>query len=270
MSLVDLAARIVLTRALRGKTFAGNAVLDAPLEPIAEATRLGVPVLAVFTSDPGGGTEGRSMLSAERYLDVDLVAILPPAASVTLDDVALNPARGGGAAMLLDIMGRQIVAALQADLGVWATLWRRLIVKYEDVEIGAASFTVDDGVRVPARRMALACRTLPDPDFGSPLSGFWLALDTAMREDAALVPVADLIKGAIEGPAEMPDWHRIMAAMGWSLQALKVSGLGPVDPTAYADATDAAAGDEDGGTVDPAELLPAQPFGEAGALEVEP
>jgi hypothetical protein len=260
MNLTSIAARVVLTRLLRGKTFAGANVFDAPVEPLEHVLRAKVPAIAVYVGVRKGKVEGRDLLLPQPgTMEIVIQTYAPPGMEAIPgadeDDpgIRINTTRGG-AALLLDVMGRQIVTALMADLGPWANLWRRLVTGYSDYDCQPVLIEVESGVRVPSVEISLVCRTLAEPAFGDPIHGFWADLDTAMRDDAGAAPIADLIKAQIEGPADMPSWHKTLASMGWSLAALQASGLGPADATALDDGEEPAEGDEDGGTVDPATI----------------
>lgn len=242
MNLVSIALRIVLTRALRGKTFAGNAVFDAPVEPLEAVLRAKAPVIAVYVGMQKGKPEGRDLLlphpgSSEVVMQLYVPPGMEALPGADEEDAGfhLNVARGG-AALATDLLGRQITAVLMQDLGTWANLWRRLVTGYEDYTSVPVLIEIESGVSVPCREVSIVCRTLAEPDFGRPISGFWEQLDAAMRADDAAEPIADLIKAQIESPADMPSWHQTLASMGWSLAALQASGLGPVDGTALDDA----------------------------------
>lgn len=268
--IVETAARIILAEALRGATWAGQNVIAAPIDPLPPLREWNGPRIVVLTTASGGKSEGRDLTPAERHLQVTLQIFAPSRAYAVNEDLTLRMDHGGTVAMMLDIVGRQVVEALQAGLGTWPSLWRRLVVRYDEYEVTQQFFDLEPGVKVAGKEITLFCRAIPEPALGAPASPFWSDLLAAMEDDEDLAPIAPVLRGAIEGPEGLPSWHQTLALMGWSLTALQASGLGPVDPTALTDGTEPAEGDEDGGTIDPAELSVSTPFGEPGALDPEP
>jgi hypothetical protein len=260
MSLVSMAARIIFTRLVRGQTLAGENVINAPLEPLDQVARAQSPVIAVYTGlIKNKNPPGRDLFTAERELRVELVfqTYLPPA-DTDADGVSNFNLQRAGAGVLMDHMQRQIITALQSQTTVWADLWKVLVAGYDDFDSRPVLIEVEGGVRIPCREVSLTCRTISDPKVGAPLSGFWLGLDGAMRDDPDLVPIADLIKGDIEGPAGMSDWHVTMAALGWTKAAMLATGLAPEDTT-----TDDDAALLTGAEIDPADLVVVAESGES-------
>src|SRR5690606_21949050 len=107
----------------------------------------------------------------------------------------------------------------------------KLIVGYDDYDCRPILLQIDEnGPRVPCRETSLVCRHGGEPEFGRPLSGFWLDLDAALRADGAEGPVlADKLKAEIEAPAGLPEWRLVMANNAYSLTAVRNMGLAPVD-----------------------------------------
>lgn len=237
MSLVALAARLILVEALKGKTWAGDGVLNAPLEPVADLLDAdgSKPMITVYTGMQKSKPVGRDLVSGEvgHTLEIVTQVYIPPGDAEGEDVSGINVQRGG-AALAIDIVWRQIVAAIQVDLGDWATLWRKLIVSYEDFDSRPVLLEVENGMRVPCREVSLVCRTLPEPAFGVALNPFWSALDVKLREGSTEEEptehsrVADMISALITKPDDMPEWHKTMALMGWSRGAVEAMGLVPM------------------------------------------
>lgn len=268
--IAETACRIILAEALRGSTWAGQNVVAAPMEPLAAVRDWTGPRIVILTTASGGQPEGRDLTPAERRLQITIQIFVPATGMAASEDVTIRTDNGAGAALVLDIVGRQITAALQAGLGTWPSLFRRLVTRIDEIEITSQFFDLEPGVKVAGKEITIYARAVPEPPIGAPASPFWSDLLAAMEDVEALAPIVPVLRGAIEGPEGLPEWHRALALMGWSPTALQASGLGPVDATAYTDGTDAAAGDEDGGTVDPADILTATPLGDASDLEAAP
>jgi len=261
VSLVALASRIILIEAIRDKTWAGDYVRNAPLDPVPGLLRdaTGTPLITVYTGIIKSKPDGRNLIGSEMQDRIEVVLqIYLPGSDLDDDGADLNIGRAG-AAFAVDVIWRQIVAALQRDIdNPWSRLWARLIVCYEDFDSRPVLIEVENGVRIPCREISLMCRTLPEPAFGVALNSFWADLDTVLRagigEDPTLeqqerLMAADTLRSLITEPGDLPSWRQAAAVMGWSIGAARASGLAPFDTT-----EDGEAGELGGITIDPADL----------------
>lgn len=249
MSLVSIAARIIFTRLVRGQTLAGNAVLNAPLDPIEDVIKGSVAAVAVYTGVIKGKPNSRDLLGARGDQLMELVfQVYIPAATDPTGELADIVLRGSGAAMALDLLQRQTLSALQAQNSDWSALWAVLVRKYIDFDSKPVLIEVEGGVRIPCREVSLTCEVISDPASGAPLNGFWMSFDGMLR-DAGEVVVADLMKAAIERPGDLSIWRQIMALGGLSRTEVVNAGLGPMEP--------ALAGDPDPAPLSNVEVDPA-------------
>ncbi len=233
MSLVSFAVRLIVCRALTGKTFAGNRVLNSPVEPLEDLLADGapaIPLIAVFTNNFKREGPGRDMTGDENTLGLTIQVLIPP--TVEVAGIAFE-ARGAGAAALLDFVWRQVTRALVVETGTWAKLFARFVAQVKSVTVTPTLYELTEegrrGIRIPAHEFSLECRTVTEPMWGRPLANHWLELDTAMRAEPALVALADLVKEEIEQPDGMPDWRVLQAAFGMSDAAMLAAGLKPID-----------------------------------------
>jgi hypothetical protein len=275
MSLIAFALRLIVTRALTGKTFAGSRVLNAPVEPLDDVLAEGaaaLPLIAVFTGTSSHEGEGRDLLAGLRTVLLTVQIFIPPRAEVDIGGPSplAFEARGAGAAALIDLTWRQCTAALVRDTTDPANPWPRLFAEFVPgiEKITSTPLLYEDSrqekrLRVPAVEYDLDCRIMAEPMFGVPLANHWLRLDAAMRAEPGLTPLADLIKGMIEQPDDMPGWRQAQAALALSDDAIRASGLAPQDDTATGEAALLGGEDGDAGalTIDPADLTIVPPAG---------
>jgi outer membrane lipopolysaccharide assembly protein LptE/RlpB len=90
---------------------------------------------------------------------------------------------------------------------------------------------INQGVRVPAVELQFKLMSIPDPVIGEAMSKTWLALDAALRADGGAV-LADIFKGLIESPANVPERALLQRQLTASDAAMLGLGLGPAAPGA--------------------------------------
>ncbi|MFC5509272.1 hypothetical protein [Bosea massiliensis] len=237
MTIVALASRVIFTRLVRGQTFAGDLVENAPLEPIETVTRHHKPTIAVYTGVMKNKPTGRNALGAGREAPTTELVFqiyVPPADAVDgLENLNLQRS---GAGIALDLMQRQVLSALQSQHNDWSELWTELVVGYDDFDSKPVLIEIEGGARIPCREVTLTCRVISDPAPGAPLNGFWARFDAKLRAGGdELTVLADLIKYAIEKPGELSTWRQAMALLGLSRRAVVAGGLGPVEPPVAGD-----------------------------------
>lgn len=230
MSLVAFAARKSLCMLLRGATWAGDRVRDAPIEPLdsimdGDAAR---PMIAVFTGAYSGDVTGRELIGAKSKQDFVLQLYFPP---VTSDEEGSDldgwyPHPLAGAAPALDILKRQVFSVMQSATGPWAEIYRRLVARYETVRDDPILIEVEkSGLRVPCREITLRGVPVGDPPIGMPLEGAFLDFKNMLTLTEP--ELAEVFRQAAESPSDMPDWRKTMAAMGWSERTAKLLGVKP-------------------------------------------
>ena len=234
MSLVSLALRLVTARMLAGQTWAESHIFDSPVDPIDAATSGGVlpdaPWLAIYTGDVTTQIPGKQTQGAEHSIDLMIYSYLPPA-DFAIDGGLTISARTEGGAAALDILGRQIEAALRFGAQPWTDIWQRLVVSIESSKSRPVLIELEKGPTIQCREVVYTINTVPDPNFGVPLYGGWAMLKDAMDGDAASAPIAGLFAALIAGPADLPSWQQAEAMLGASYAAVRAAGLTPQGET---------------------------------------
>ncbi|MFO1150999.1 MAG: hypothetical protein U1E62_21705 [Alsobacter sp.] len=232
MSLARLALRLATIRALRGATFAEDRVFDSAIlgiDFVEEHERM--PVLVVTTDDDEGDVEGIDLAAADRK--VDLVIEMAVGTFVKVDDnVRMTiPHTDEGLELSLDLMGRDVLRALQAGDSEWSLLWRAFALRIDTVTARRGSDS-KDGLRFAARQLVITVQPLAEPPFGQGVAaGPWATFLTALRLDPQFLTIADLVEASIAG-TPLPDWRQAEAALGLTRQGVAGIGLAPVYDTA--------------------------------------
>lgn len=240
MSLVSLALRLATIEAVRGQTFAGDNVLDSPLDPFDLAfggEGVKRPLIAVYTSEDVGRPDGRDLLCPDRRVDLVLQIFLPPTTAVPSTDGATGLRMGEeGADAALDLVCRAVVRCLVADGSVWADIWQGLVNKVHEVAARPYIVEAENHVRVAAREFSISVDTIGDPLFepvgdGTP----WDRLVSALRgsPDPNLSRIAGVVEAAISGDfSALTDWDAARQTLGISLDTAEALGIAPIAATA--------------------------------------
>jgi hypothetical protein len=229
---VSFAIRLAATRLLRGATWAGEDVLNSPVEPIAEVmSRAGAdprPVIGVFTSEVRSDPTGRDLASKSHTVEMAIFAYLPPKFTPAGDDeIEIDHS---GSAFALDFIARQATLAIRVGTSPWNAIWNKIVLGYKDVAFKPVLVELDKGVRVACTEISLTMQVIPEPDTGRGLYGVWGDLDTLMRSDPETLPLADTLKGLIEGSA-IPSWRVAQYQLAMSDVDIRAIGLAPQDTT---------------------------------------
>lgn len=234
MSLVSLATRVILQELLKGRTWAGGLIMDQPLDPIQEVLRgaddAGKPVIAVYTSKAEGKPTGHDTQGGPQSLSLMVYVYLPPRKIELPDSVAFE-IDNTGSGLALDVIGRQVDAALHYGNTDWIKLWRRFVLNVESRTARFVLVEIERGLPVPCLELQYQVRTVADADFGRPLYGDWVTLDTLLRDDdkvADNIHLADLIKGLIEKPDGLFDYQAFQMNFGLTDEAHMAIGLAPL------------------------------------------
>jgi len=241
MSLVPLALRIITTRMLAGQTWAGSNIYDSPVDPVSgpleEAFEPGQPWIAIYVSDNEVEVVERQTQGTKQSIDLVLYSYMPMA-SFTVDTIKISTRDEGGAAAL-DIIGRQVEAAMRFGPSPWVDLWKKFVVSIGMMKTRPVLVQLETGTALQCRETIISLTAIPDPQFGMPVYGYWTDLFTAMAADPAAAPLVPLMTALITDPANLPDWREAMALLDSSYPAMRAAGLTPQDPTQITD--DAAA-----------------------------
>ena len=239
MALTALFLRLATVQALRGATLAGERVSDSSIGAIDQRAKdQRRPTLAVYAEDlTAGQLEGRDLLTGDRSLQITIEAVVADqletegGAEITIT----IPETDEGLELQLNLIERQILRRLQADVGPWSEIWRALIVRFQKFESrrGAGQ---GDGVRFAARQLALTVEPLPEPGFGEEPQGVWRKFLDLLEAEPSLAPLAPMLEAEFLGEA-LPDWRVAQAYLGLSAEG--VAGMGVAPPFA-AEPTEAA------------------------------
>lgn len=229
MSLVSQALVTVVRKALTGRTWAAGNVLEQPVDPLAEMIRdgQGEPYLAIYSEQTKGEPTGTETQSGVRQVKLKLIAYVPPKVVVEQDEVSFE-FDNTGAGLLLNLIGRQADAALHYGNSTWVDLFRKFVLRVEKVETRYLLIELENGVRVPALEACYEVQSVPEPEFGKPLYGAWLQLDTTLRVTTEGAKVADMFKALIESPADLPDYQQFQMSTNLSDAAFRSTGLDPL------------------------------------------
>lgn len=238
MSIAALGLRLATVYALRGRTVAGDNVLDAPIDPIQRAKAAEGAVIAAYTSDQTFTPDpGKRALShgGKRKVELRLQIFLPAEVDVTSGDSTFTlDVREEGGATLLDAIYRQIERALSLD-APWRDLWAALLTKVDEIKVEDLVVPVERGVDLVAREVTFQCWLVPGPDVGSTAGGVWARLVGLMRDEPDLAPIADWIGAEIAGGPAIAEDSLFLALAGLSRASAAAAGLAwpePVDPLA--------------------------------------
>jgi len=232
VSLVSFALRLIVTRVIKGRTWAGDSVLNAPIEPIAHVLSRADPnprpVVGVFTQETTSKPAGIDYGTRGQRVELILFIYLPPTMRPLADQtIEIDQS---ASAMSLDCVSRQISNELRAGTSLWREMWAKFAVSVAEHDAKAVLIEIDQGVRVACLEVRLLVDALPEPDVGKPIGGHWLALDTMMRADPETAGIADAIKSLIEFRT-MPAWEAAQAQFALSDAAARTMGYTPQDIT---------------------------------------
>ena len=212
MSFARFALRTCAFHAIReAQTLVGANVRDSEINAL-DVTADGSlrtdedrPFIVLYTDD--GTAKEADLRDLRQNGLVDFVVEFGVASPMTAHDeatgeskiIGLNvPATDAAFEMTLDLVDRQVVAALTAP-GPWAELWRRLSSSVTQIQRKRAA-SADDGTRIAARQLRIRLEVIPDPVWGQPLAAasVWQAfVDAITTEDPDLGAVATAFLGPV-------------------------------------------------------------------------
>lgn len=232
MSLVAQALVALTHYVLDGRTWAGDRIQEQPVDPISDlieaASGPQKPVLAVYVDSAKMDVEGRETQGKKGELDLKVFVYISPGVTEVPEGTAFT-LDGRQAGLTLNVVGRQVDAALHYGNDAWVKIWNRFVVSVEERVVRYMLVEIENGVKVPTMEITYRCCTIPDPEFGQPIYGAWQGLDTQLRVAGGdKVLLADLIKGMIETPAGLPDYRDLQINFGLTDAALAATGLAPV------------------------------------------
>jgi len=230
MALVGQALVMVIARALAQRTWAEGRVYEQPVNPLNQAFRnnqdIGKPAIAIYVETTDTESWGMELSHGVQKATTKIVVYCPPKIKFVAgtDTVEFD---SNSAGLVLRLVQRQVLAALQYGDTPWVSLLRRLVAKSTGYKSRFLLIEPEDGVRIPSVEISLDLECVPEPAIGRPLNGPWLQLDGLLRaeeEDA----VADFFKAAIIEPQGLPEWAIVQSNLNVSDAAYLAMGLKPL------------------------------------------
>ena len=229
--IASLAARICAQRAISGATLAGGRVHDSEIRPIDEALRdEPQPFIVLATEDENATITGLDVTGGDRRLDLYVEIGVGSMVRIEQDDVeaVTIPHTDAGLELSINLISRQVIAALFVGGGAWGDLFRTIVPEVQRIYTrrGAGS---ENGVRFAARQIVIECKPIFEPTFGiEPDAGTpWARFIALMQADAELSPIAEAVHAALVG-SPIPDWRAIGTMIGLSEAAQRGIGIGPL------------------------------------------
>jgi len=236
----DFAARLIFQYAVRGRTWAGDRVVNQPLDPIdgliSREPTFG-PLIAVYSTDSEFKVTGQDMTGGTPNLGLAVAIYCPQSANIDIDGTELNVKGSGGlAGFVLDTVAYQIRQALVSPTNKWGRLWAKFVPKISSFAIQPPYVEQGDKVRLGVRIMVIEFTPINDPTIGRPMTDTWKMLHDMMIEEPTLAPIAPILKSSIEDfEVDIPDWARVIMQLGLDDEAALNAGLRPLlvdDPLA--------------------------------------
>lgn len=236
-----LALRIATVRALRGKTYALANVFDSQQTAIDDLARdQPQPFIVVYTDDGRYNSGHRDLLSytGDHRVDVGyqhLVIEMGITQLMTLRDDAGNELTGAGSPRTdaaleyrIDLMERQVIAALLDQSSDWAGFWREMVVKVATRDSSRGG-NVQDGVRFVGRQIRLSVELWREPTPGAALSKLWQRFLALAQADADLAPLVPDVVASLAGAGTYTDSQ--LVAMTYGLSGSEMAALKfPLEP----------------------------------------
>jgi hypothetical protein len=229
MSITRTAVRLAATRAIIGRTLAGDRVADSQIEPIDVAiTETRLPIVTVLTDDDSIDGIGRDAWQGKRQLDL----VFEIAVATEVKDGAFTiPQTDFGFEWTLDIIEHQIERALFDEGTPWSSIFMALVPTVVS-KMSRRGASAERGVRFAARQVVYRV----DP-IAAPLPGIGLdptlpygRLLAAMEGDSELAEYGAFLRNIIEAPMK-PEWKRQAEAIGLTRADADAIGIAPYDLT---------------------------------------
>ncbi len=242
MSLIMSALSVCLVKALKGKSFAEDRVLESDPDALVETLNGALeikqpgPFVNVFVQGAKATVGGQSLLRENG--DVEIIFEMGVNAQMTISD----PETGEGRLTMVDLvpstanmdrllglMWSQITNAIEDQSNEWADLVRSLVVGLDAGEIVRMGVVSTAGQRLAARQIKLTVRALSEPqadnwdEQGAPFGRYVAAV-----EQSGDNVLAGQIR-TILGNGDLI-WSDYAGQQGWGPDQLSAVGLGPADP----------------------------------------
>lgn len=247
MSLTRLAMRLAAARALKGRTLAGPRVFDSAVDPIDQTiAEQRQPLIVLTTDEHEVEVTGRDLGSGTHQCDLVIEVAIAARVEVPASDgqggqitIAI-PHTDEGMELTLDLMEHQAVTALTRDNNAWSQVWMKLVPRIQR-RLSRRGASAENGVRFAARQLVLTCDLIDTPPIGTQIDAgmAWGAVLAAMESDAALAPIAAMLRAEIAG-ASVSEWEQAAQMLGIPLEVMDQLGVMPTldlagDPVMFGD-----------------------------------
>ena len=233
-----LALRLATVRALRGRTLARDRVHDSEHSAIDEvAVDRPLPFIVVYTDDAQYNHGDRDLWSTSGNKRVGsgyqkLVIEIAMTQRMQLVgengepvEDAVQPATDAAMELNLDIIERQVIAALMDPQSAWAEMWRELVDHIGDHE-SQRGVSMRDGVRFAGRQITLSVQLAKEPPAGAPKGPRWTRFLALASEDPTLAQVVPVLEALLAGH-DLPDWQIGRGAYGLTLEEARALQVAP-------------------------------------------
>ena len=217
MSLAKLPLRVATVLALRGRTWAGQAVFDSSIVPLEAKVKDtdGHPLLVVYTDDSrsdASGPEQRDLTGLPAAVDLVIHAAVAVGFQGTEAGETISVARtDAGFEAQLDVIEAQVVRALQRGEDPWCELWRAFARARGGVRTRRGA-SARKGTRFAAREIILPVSVVADPLGTGPEYPWSLAIDQfAAYPDTS--DIAAVLQGFVAAD-DAPEWLRDYRTLG--------------------------------------------------------
>jgi len=239
MSLISAALRIIIRKAMLNKTWADERVFDQPLDPIDLLLKdaeddWGRPIVTIYTQNTKGSPESKETQGGPQEISTKVFCYMPPS-RIEIDGHGADreSVDNQSSGLVLNFIGRQVDGALHYGNEPWLSLWRKFVLYVEDVKTQFVLIELENGLRVPCLEIDYTHHTVAEPEYGTPIYGYWQDFDSAMREDGPeMTKIADMFKAMIENPNGLPSHELLQMNHGLTDTAIESTGLAPVTGSA--------------------------------------
>lgn len=230
MSLSRLAMRIAAAQAVRGVTLAENRVFDSAIDPIdATIAENRQPILVVMTDEHDSAITGRDLNAGDQSCDLVIEAAIASRVEIAGEVGITIPHTDEGMELVLDLLEHQVIAALTREHSPWSRVWLKFVMRVKR-RLSRRGASAENGIRAAARQIVLTCDLISVPTEGGeiPAGSAWADMLSIMATDAALAPVAVLLRSTIEGSGDTAQWVRDANLLGITQETATAIGLGPL------------------------------------------
>jgi len=231
VSLLSQAILITVKNVMKGRTWAEDRILEQPIDPIVDMLRSGPdqgkPVVAIYAEKVEGKPIGRETQGGEQSIDLKVYVYVPPTRVEVPNGMAFE-IDNTGAALALNLIGRQVDASFHFGNPEWVGLFRKFVTRIESKVARFVLVEVESAVRIPCLEVSYDLVAVADADFGKPLYGAWVELDRLLRLTEEGIHLADYLKSLIEQPSGLLDYQQFQMNYGLTDEAMRAIGLSPV------------------------------------------